>query len=88
MVDWERHTAVYKVPPVTVHVRAQTTHEVKEIVCRVLRRDFLDSQIWGRVQKNVCCFECSNEHSGTQSSLNGRRRKPAGFFLPLATRLD
>ena len=35
----------------TVHVRAQTKHEVKGIVCSLPRQDCLEQQIWGRVQK-------------------------------------
>ena len=53
-VDWtwfgKAHTCLYKVPQLTVHVRAQTKHEVKGIVCR---QDCLEEQIWGRVHKNV-----------------------------------
>ena len=58
------HTCLYKVPQLTVHVRVQTKHEVKGIVCRPPRQDCLEEQIWGRVQKKFCCFEGPNEHSG------------------------
>ena len=67
-VDWtwfgKAHTCLYKVPQLTVHVRALTKHEVKGIVCRPPRQDCLEEQIQGRVQKKFCCFEGSNEHSG------------------------
>ena len=67
-VDWtyfgKAHTCPYKLPQLTVHVRAQTKHEVKGIVCRPPRQDCLEEQIWGRVQKKCCCFERPNENSG------------------------
>ena len=50
-VDWtgfgKAHTCLYKVPQLTVHVRAQTKHEVKGIVCRPPRQNCLEEQIWG-----------------------------------------
>ena len=59
--DLERHTPVYirshSWQCMTVHVRAQTKHGVKGIVCRPPRQDCLEDEIWGRVQNNFCCFE-------------------------------
>ena len=37
-----------------MHVKAQTKHEVKGIVCTPPRQDCLEEQTWGRVQKKFC----------------------------------
>lgn len=47
---------------------SQMTHKssmtLKEFVCRPLRQDWVDAQIWGRVQKNFCCYEGHSEYGG------------------------
>ncbi|XP_028850862.1 E3 ubiquitin-protein ligase TRIM39-like isoform X2 [Denticeps clupeoides] len=53
--DLERYSLSIYGP--TVHIRAQTKHEVKGIVCKPPRQDCLEAQIWGRIQKSFCCFE-------------------------------
>lgn len=58
------HMCIYKVPQLTVHVRAQTKLEVKAIVCRPLRQHGVMTHIWGRLQEHFCCFEGPSEHSG------------------------
>src|SRR4029434_5907630 len=50
------------------------SQEVQGIVCRPPRQDCIEAQIWGRVQKNVCSTECSQEHSVLQWKKFGATR--------------
>ncbi len=46
----------------------KTSHEVKGTACRAQRQDCFEAQIWGRLQKDFCCTEGSQEHSGFHNS--------------------
>jgi hypothetical protein len=71
--DWSKfgkaHTSLYKVSQLTVHVSAKkTSHEVEGIVRKAPRQDYVETQIWGSVPKNVCIIEGPQEHSGLHNS--------------------
>ena len=53
------------VPQLYVYLRAKT--KVEGIVRRVPRQDCVETQIWGRVPKNVCS-NGPQEHSGLHNS--------------------
>ena len=36
-----------------MRIRAKPSHEVKGTACRAQRQDYVEAQIWGRLQKNV-----------------------------------
>ena len=61
-IDWpwfgKAHTCLHKIPLLS------RNHEVKGIVCRPLRQDYIEAQIWRRVQKHFCSIEDPEEHSG------------------------
>jgi hypothetical protein len=38
------------------------SHEVEGIVCRALRQDCVEAQIWGRVPRHFCSIEGPQEH--------------------------
>ena len=91
-VDWtwfgKAHTCLYKVPQLTVHVRAQTKHEIKGIVCRPPRQDCLEEQIWGKGTEKFLLLWRSQWAQWPPSSVNGRSSEPPGLFLELAGRLN
>ncbi len=57
--DWtwlgKPHTCLYKTLQLTVHVRANENHEVKETAWRAQRQNCGKAQIWPRLQKKICC---------------------------------
>ena len=74
------HTCLYKFPQCTSEQKPR--HEVKGIVRRAPRQDYIEAQIWGRVPKTF-----SRMFPRTQwppSFLKGRSLDPPRLFLELA----
>lgn len=76
------HGCLYKVPQLTVHVRAQTRREVKGIACKYLRQVCLEAEIGGSVQKHICRFKGCSEHSGRRHQQVEEVEKHASSSWP------